>query len=436
MKAQPARPWKPVSRILLSSALGAVLVLLALGLTAAQGSEEVTRITVASGTDRRSLTPSLNGNGAVIAFMSDSDFLGQGILDGQDEIWLYDRRSMTYTRVTTASDGNRDSSYPYLSADGTIVAFRSDSDLLAEGIPDDVFEVWLYDTKTLTFTRVTSATDGTRDSVAQGLSADGTIVLFYSDSDFLGQGIPDEQYEVWLYDTTTASYTRVTTASDPDRDSYVASLTADGSVVAFHSSSDFLNQGITSMEQEVWLYDTTTLTFTRVTSSPDPMRHSSSAKISADGTVVAFTSYADLLDEGLPDIKASEVWLYDTASMALTRVTTASDVDRDSYVGSVSADGRLVGMHSDSDFLAEGVPNDLFEVWLYDTAKLTLTRVTSATDGMRDSRSARLSADSTTLVFNSDCDFLNEGIVPGQHEIWVTQLMRPVYLPLVLRVSQ
>jgi Tol biopolymer transport system component len=62
-----------------------------------------------------------------------------------EEIWLYDTATMTYTRVTSASDANRDSSGPNLSGDGTVVAFQSDSDFLNEGRPDGVYEIWLWE---------------------------------------------------------------------------------------------------------------------------------------------------------------------------------------------------------------------------------------------------------------------------------------------------
>ena len=111
-----------------------------------------------------------------------------------------------FTRVTTASDANRDSWYPSLSGDGTAVAFESDSDLLNEGRPDAVDEIWLYDTATLTFTRFTTASHGNRDSFDPSLSGDGTVVAFESDSDLLNEGIAEEQYEIWLWEESEGIY--------------------------------------------------------------------------------------------------------------------------------------------------------------------------------------------------------------------------------------
>ena len=87
-----------------------------------------------------------------------------------------------------------------------------------------------------TLARLTTASSSDRSSHDPSLSADGTLVAFYSDSDFLGQGIPVDQFEIWLYNTSTMTYTRVTTASDVNRGSDAVELSADGTVVAFLTS--------------------------------------------------------------------------------------------------------------------------------------------------------------------------------------------------------
>ena len=127
-------------------------------------------------------------------------------------------------------------------------------DLLGQGIPDGQDEIWLYDTATMTYTRITWANDASRDSWTPRLSADGTKVTFYSDADLLGQGIADEQYEVWVYDVAQAALERITWASEVDRDSRLPALSADGEVLAFHSDSDILAQMIDDDQHEIWTY--------------------------------------------------------------------------------------------------------------------------------------------------------------------------------------
>jgi Tol biopolymer transport system component len=275
----------------------------------------LTQLTTASHNNRTSSIPSISGDGGKIAFVSDSDFLGQGLPNDQFEIWLYNTATLTVTRITTASAANRNSGYSNLpglslSGDGSKIAFVSDSDFLGQGIPDGQYEIWLYDTSTLTVTRITTASDSNRNSHFPVLDADGSRIAFFSDSDFLGQGIPDGQNEVWLYDVASVTFTRLTTDSHGDRISFHPSINADGSKVAFMSNSDLLGQGIPREQAEIWLYDTSVMTFTRITTAlGGSTRASEGPSLSADGESIAFHSYADLLGEGLPGTY-SEIWLY------------------------------------------------------------------------------------------------------------------------------
>jgi hypothetical protein len=61
-------------------ALSVALLVLWIDVVAAGSSGYLTRVT-ASDNDRASFEPSLSAGGTVVAFTSDSDFLGQGIPD-------------------------------------------------------------------------------------------------------------------------------------------------------------------------------------------------------------------------------------------------------------------------------------------------------------------------------------------------------------------
>ncbi len=397
-----------------------------------------TRLTTASEANRGSFRPSVSADGSIVAFESDSDFLGQGLADNQFEIWLYDTATMTFTRVTSVSQANRDSFRPSVSADGSKVAFRSDSDFLGQGIADNQFEIWLYDTATMTFTRVTSASQAGRVNSRPRVSADGSTVAFHSDFDFLGQGTEQFQFEIWLYDTATMALTRITSSSGGGgiRGSGGPRMSADGSTVAFQSDSDFLGQGITDNQNEIWLYDTTTMTFTRVTSASQVNRDNFTPSVSADGSTVAFYSDSDFFGQSIADDQF-EIWLYDTATMTLTRLTSSSDgANRASSDPSVSADGSTVAFESDSDFFGQGIADDQNEIWLYDTTTMTLTRITTSSDVTnRDSFDPSVSADGSTVAFHSDSDFFGQGIADGQDEIWLFTLESgsTLYLPILFK---
>lgn len=430
------RKYRTMWMVLSSLALAGLLVLGARLSLALANFDLMVRVTTASPANRSSFFPSLDKDGSKVAFESDSDFLGQGIPTFQREIWLYDTATMTLTRITTATPSGRISRHANLSGDGSKIVFWSDSDFLGQGISENQFEIWLYDTTTMTFTRITTASHNDRRSRDPVLSADGSKIVFSSDSDFFGQGIQAFQSELWLYDIAQMTLTRITTSSGSFRSSDGPSLNGDVSKIAFNSNADFLNQGITVLEGEIWLYDTATMTVTRITtSSVTDLRGSGSPSLSMDGTKMAFFSDSDFLDQGIPTFQW-EIWLYDTTTMTYTRITTASPAGRDSRFPSMSGDGSKIVFRSDSDFLGQGIQEGQFEVWLYDTTTMTLTRLTYASASDRDSQFPTLSKDGSKIAFHSDSDFFGQGIPDSQNEIW---LLAPAsnwaYLPIIVKGS-
>ena len=394
----------------------------------------LTRLTTASSPDRYSKYLRLNDDGTKVVFESNSDFLGQGILVNQGEIWLYNTATMTLTRITTASAAGRSCWYPDLNADGTKIVFMSDSDFLGQGIPEDQHEIWLYNTATLTVTRITTTSAASQGAGNPALSADGTRVAFDSEFNFWGQPNPLHNVEVWLYDTTTMTFTRVTTAAGGGFSGFVyrgIDLSANGSIVAFTSDADFLGQGISPFQNEIWLYDTATMTVTRITTASALGRDSKALSLSADGKKVAFESDSDFLGQGIADDQY-EIWLYDTKTMTVTRVTTASAANRASRYPDLSADGTKVTFESDSDFLGQGIVDNQYEIWLYDTRTMRLTRLTTASTVDRHSYNSSVSADGSRVAFFSDSDFLNQGIQANQDEIWLFSFGY-TYLPVVLK---
>jgi Tol biopolymer transport system component len=413
-----------------------------------QGTGSLTRITTTSPqgsniiNSRKNHFPDLSSDGTKIAFVSDVDIFNQGIVTNQYEIWLYDTAAMTLTRITTASGSNKISQLPNLNMDGTKLAFMSDSDFLSQGVTQN--EIWLYDTATMAITRITTASNSNQNSAIPILNGDGTKIAFASNVDFLNQGIPSTQQEVWLYDTTTMTFTRITTASDSDRVSgsggsvyYALSMSADSTKIVFTSDSDFLGQGLPRFQSEIWLYDTTTMTVTRITTASSGNRDSFFPSLSEDGTKIAFLSDSDFFSQGIQDNQI-EVWLFDMTTLTLTRVTTDSHGNRFSFHLSLNADGTKLAFMSDSDLLGEGIPQGQAEIWLYDTLTMVLTRITNDTidADIRASEAPSISADGAKIAFHSYADFLGQGIPEFHSEIWLysNQVQQPyLYLPVVLK---
>lgn len=216
---------------------------------------------------RDSRRASISADGRFVAFESSADFMGQGIPNGQEEIWLYDTVTLTYTRVTSASHLERDSRRPSLNWDGSLVAFESDSDILSQGIPEGQTEIWLYDTATKVYTRVTTAVGpGDRKSGYPKISDDGTVVVFESDSDFSGTGNEEDHDEIWAYWTSSDNLVRVTDTYSETSNSR-PSVSANGGYIAYASSSLFWEPG--TQGTEIWMnYSDQTVWLPRVLKAP------------------------------------------------------------------------------------------------------------------------------------------------------------------------
>jgi hypothetical protein len=105
--------------------------------------------------------------------------------------------------------------------------------------------------------------------------------------------------------------------------------------------------------------------------------HSWSPSISTDGRYVAFYSYASNLVPGDTNGR-SDVFVHDRVTGQTTRVSVASDGSQgngDSFVGSISADGRYVAFVSGASNLVPGDTNDKADVFVAAVVEPTAMRL-------------------------------------------------------------
>ncbi len=396
-----------------------------------QANDHLTRLTFSA--PRHSQFPSISGDGTKIAFASNADLLDQGE-NLVSEIWLFDTQAMSLTRVTF-SESPGAAFAPSMSVNGSKIAFSSDYDYLQQQAQDGRFDIWVYDTNNGHISQITKV-DSSATNTEPSMNADGTKIAFSGNADFFNS---DDIFgrEIWLYDGTAMTLTRVTNNPDTNRISMVPSLNGDGTRIAFQSDADLLGQGILGGQIEIWLYDSITLTLTRVTTSTGTTSDSENPSISADGTRIAFDSLNDILHEAiLPNQR--EIWLYDTTTLTYTRITTAVPDGRDSFDPSISADGTKIAFSSDSDFLGEGIPEFGYEMWLYDLTTDTFIRLTHRPTSGGNSSHASLNSDGSLLAFQSQANFYDNS-PPMAWDIWLaampitkTIFTQFVYLPVIL----
>jgi Tol biopolymer transport system component/UPF0716 family protein affecting phage T7 exclusion len=265
---------------------------------------------------------SISASGRYIAYESTASNLVVGDTNNNSDIFVYDTLTKITRRVSVSSNGTQgnSSSYsPSISAEGNFIAFESYARNLVTGDTNSSRDIFVYNTVTNTTIRVSLASDGTQangDSYTPSISASGRYVAFQSYASNLVVGDTNNSPDIFVYDTLTNSIRRVSVASDGTQgndSSYGPSISADGRYVAFYSYASNLVAGDTNNAGDIFVYDTVTKTTRRISITNNGTQangRSLNPSISADGSFVAFHSYASNLVSGdtnnNPDIFINE----------------------------------------------------------------------------------------------------------------------------------
>ncbi len=340
--------------------------------------------------DRFNAAPSLAADGSAVAFRS-----SLGIAGGSAQAVVKTLGSGAFTIASAAADGtrgNQDTSDVSLSGDGRTVAFATRSTNLAVNDTNASSDVFVRDLTTGTLTRASTAADGTQadaGSVLASMSVDGRHVAFQSDATNLVAGDTNGVSDVYVKNLTTGAITRASTSADGSQGNGVstgASLSRDGNLVAFVSRADNLVAGDTNLGADVFVKNLTTGAITRVSNAADGAQSSGDAvgiaRISADGTKVAFTSLADNLVPGDTNLSA-DVFVKDLTTGTLTRVSTAADGTQSNFVSfnspTLSSDGSRVAFDSRASNLVPNDTNSVDDVFVADVICFaTGTRIRTA----------------------------------------------------------
>ena len=286
-----------------------------------------------------------------------------------------------------------------VSADGRYVAFTSSSPALApgtSGYPVEQPQVFLRDraagTTQLVSHRLAAPTlAGANASFWPRVSGDGQYVVFVSMSDDLVADDDEGQQDVFRWSRLTGTTTRVSVngmGGGPDAASYDPSVSTDGSVVGFSTEADLGGDDSNGLSDvHVWRAASgeVELISTDVLGNPSNGA-SSSAILSADGTFVTFSSAAsDLVFSDANDKR--DIFRHnlvaDTTALVSRGVDTGGDDHASGGRSAISADGRFVAFASLADNLVAGGPpdNGKLNVFVRDMVAGTTTLVSRRPEG-------------------------------------------------------
>ncbi|MCB2188666.1 MAG: hypothetical protein KQJ78_19785 [Deltaproteobacteria bacterium] len=362
--------------------------------------------------------PAISGYGEVVVFPSLADNLVAGDTNGLFDVFRRDRVHGTITRVSVASDGAEGNGNSYsggVTGDGRYVAFDSQASNLVAGDNNGAWDVFVHDASTGATTRVSvdsAGNEGDANSGTASISADGRYVAFESVATNLVAGDTNGFFDIFVHDRVTGATTRVsvdTAGNQSNGDSYNAQISADGRWVAFESGATNLVAGDTNGHWDVFVHDRLNATTIRVSLGPGGVQADNDClnpAISGDGAYVTY-------DSGATNLVAADtngfydVFVYDRAAATTTRVSVDSagaQGNGDSSYPTITADGRRVGFESQATNLVAGDTNNAWDVFLHDQATAATTRVSLSSAGAQgdaDSGSAALALDGSTIAFGS-----------------------------------
>ncbi|HEX6899455.1 MAG TPA: hypothetical protein VF789_07075 [Thermoanaerobaculia bacterium] len=322
-----------------------------------------------------SVTPALSTDGEWLAYFSFAGDLAAGLRDALGEdIFFYEVDTAANRVATRHGQGLASrttfetSDSPAVSGDGRYVAFSSYATDLIPGQVEGNFiarDIFLYDRITHATVLVSHSTASpvrTANGESQLLliSRDGGVVVFFSVASDLvpGQRVAPDTAQVYLWDRRTGKTVLVSHASASllqggNGFSVPVQVSADGNTVLFRSAATDLIPGFadrTETSADFFLYDRRTGTITlasRALASPvwTGNGRPEAAAMSADGSVVAFSSYATDLTPDSPPEAAGGVYVFEKGTGKVTRIVVdggAAAPAAFSNIPLLSADGRYI----------------------------------------------------------------------------------------------
>ena len=209
-----------------------------------------------------SLSPSFSSDGTKILFYSGASNLVSGDTNGVLDVFIKDLTTGAVTRVSTNSSGVQANNQAYdaqFSPDGTKVVFTSSANNLVSGDNNADPDVFVKDLVTGAVTQVSARQDGVEgNNLSDGgvFTPDGTKVIFYSTANNFVSGDTNGGYDVYEKDLVTGVVTLV--SQNPagvvgNLGSDIASVSSDGSKIAFQSGAANLVFGDTGGQQDIFV---------------------------------------------------------------------------------------------------------------------------------------------------------------------------------------
>lgn len=341
----------------------------------------------------------ISGDGRFVGFQSKAPNLVPGDSNQKEDVFVHDLQTGKTERVSLTPSGSQFtdlSGRPSLSDDGLLVAFQ--------GRASDEDAVFVRDRAKGVTAPISDAVGLDGRSFDPAISGDGRWVAFVHED-----GESQHVYVVDRLDLSLELVSKSTSGVPGDDPSHAPSISRDGRWVAFASTADNLVGGDSNDKDDVFVRDRATGVTRRVSvdaSGDEGDDDSREAAIAADGRWVAFTSKAENLVPG-DDNGKDDVFRYDLLTGGIERVSVdpwGDEVDKESWLPDISADGNFVAFSSLSDDLVQDDGNGKEDVFRRDMALGSTLRVSlslGGSDPNEFSTEPALARDAPAVAFTS-----------------------------------
>lgn len=332
---------------------------------------------------------------------------------------------------SAGQQGDMFSVRPEVSGDGSKVAFISMSSNLAAGVTMPGMSIYLREPGTHSIRLVSAAADGKRANAASvdpGLSANGRYAVFSSNATNLVTDSTFGHKQAFRKDLVSGEVIMLSVGADGEAQAFDSAnpvASADGSSVAFMSFAA-LAPGCAAGRGNIYVRDIEKRTTVCLSGGMDGAiadGGSLQPAISADGTIVAFSSTASNLVPGDTN-RIGDIFVRDLAQGRTMRVSLGpggAEGNAESIEPSLSGDGSRVVFSSASAGLVAGVPGGTQRIYLRNL-RTGVTSLVGPASGAhladQFSGQPRISADGTTVVFLSAATNLVRGADNGKRNIY------------------
>lgn len=257
---------------------------------------------------------SISADGRYIAFVSPANNLVSNDDNGFSDIFVYDQTLNSIKRISISNTGkerNWDCYSPCISADGNCIAFVSGADNLISDDNNSFEDIFVYNQALNSVKRVSISTNGEEANggcFGPSISADGRYIAFTSYASNLVTDDNNDLSDIFVRDQILEITERVSISSNGeefDEECSYSSISANGRYITFvvgnrPQSARISLSAFEDMNgyKDIFVHDRMSKITRKVSISStgeEGNGDSNFPSISADGSFIAFNSYADNL---------------------------------------------------------------------------------------------------------------------------------------------